>query len=93
MDYPYLFQTSGFARIDDIRAELESQAEWDFAPNQMASNDIQVRAANRFGFYVPFSPEQRALASYLLKRQAGEMISVYAWGLFAQSREPARKYA
>ena len=93
VDYPYLFQTCGFARVDDIRAEIESQADWDFVPSQELSNDIQVKAANRFGFYVPFSPEQRALTSYLIKRRAGEMISVYAWGLFAQSRAPQRQYA
>lgn len=93
VDYPYLFQTCGFARIDDIRAELESQGDWDFVEGQAISNDIQVRAANRFGYYVPFTPEQRALASYLIKRQAGMMISVYAWGLYAETRAPQKQYA
>lgn len=93
VDYPYLFQTCGFSRVDDIRAELESQSDWDWSPSPEITDIIQMRAANSFGFFAPFSPEQKALTAYLKKRQAGQMISTYAWGLFADVSVPERQYA
>ena len=84
MVYPYLFQTCGFANIDAIRAELESQREWDRAESVEDSDQIQRIAALRYGFKAPFSPEQTALAHFLTRAKAGPHISTYAWGLYAQ---------
>ena len=82
--YPYLFQTSGFARIDSIRAELESQSEWDYASNRMESGLHVYKAGYRFGFRPPYSDEQHALINILVHKSAGLHISTYAWGLYAE---------
>lgn len=91
--YPYLFQTSGFQKIDAIRAELESQPHWDFAPSGGHAIHIQDSAAQKYGFTSPFTKEQFALRKVLYVKRAGPKISVYAWGLYAQSYSQAQHYA
>ena len=86
MSYPYLFQTSGFLHIDAIRAELESQGDWDYASNANAKAIIEETAA-KFGFNHPYNPEQLALFRYLRQKRAGLHICTYAWGLYAESQE------
>jgi len=81
-DYTYLFQTCGFSVVDDIRAEIESQSEWDFSKDENIDDTIRM-AARRFGFFEPFTPEQEALAAVLRRHKAGILISTYAWGLYA----------
>ena len=96
VDYPYLFPTCGFRRVDDIRAELESQRDWDFSLSMQEANQHQKSAARRFGFVIPFDEEQIALAIYLCEAKAGPHIATYAWGLYAESlnvSEDSRRYA
>lgn len=85
VDYPYLFPTSGFRRVDDIRAELESQKDWDFSSSIQQAHTNQKAAAARFGFLVPFDEEQIALALYLCESKAGLHMATYAWGLYADT--------
>lgn len=91
--YPYMFQTSGFSAIDRIRAEIESQTHWDYAPTGEASIKFQVAAAKRYGISAPYSKEQFALLKILYVNRAGRNISTYAWGLYAQSCKHAKIYA
>ncbi len=83
-DYPYLFQTSGFPRVDSIRAEIESQKHWDFSGNVSEADRNMQQAALRYGLKAPFSPEQTALANVLTKKKAGLNICTYAWGLYVE---------
>lgn len=91
--YPYMFQTSGFSKIDRIRAEIESQTHWDYAPSGEASIKFQVAAAKRYGISAPYSKEQFALMKILYVNRAGVNISTYAWGLYAQAYEQPKLYA
>ena len=94
VDYPYLFQTSGYDTIDQIRAELESQPEWDWSSSSAEADTVQEMAAQRFGFLKPFNTEQAQLASYLRTKCAGLHMATYAWGLYAQSQtRDHRRYA
>ena len=68
--------------MDDIRAEIESQSEWDYSDDESLDDNIR-NAARRFGFFEPFTPEQEALAAILRDHKAGLMIATYAWGLYA----------
>lgn len=91
--YPYLFQTCGFPEIDDIRAELESQRDWDHVSSESDSRHVQAIAAQKFMSPIPFSKEQKALRDYLVAKRAGLNISTYAWGLYASVTSPQRQYA
>lgn len=96
MNYPYLFQTSGFAVIDKIRAELESQREWDFVKDTDQATSTIETAAARFGFSLPFTDEQSKLSSYLKSKLAGTHMCTYAWGLYAEflgKEMPEKQYA
>ena len=84
--YPYLFQTSGFASVDAVRAELESQSDWDRIADPQMSAATQNTASARFGITPPFSNEELALRAYLIRNNAGPLISTYGWGLLADSR-------
>jgi len=83
--YQFMFQTSGFERVDNIRAEVESQRDWDYVPSFQVGTNIQLGAAARYGFLAPFTEEQKALARYLRQENAGPNISTYAWGLLAEA--------
>lgn len=91
--YPYMFQTSGFSRIDEIRAEIESQPNWDYAPASEVALKIQDEAARKFGVLPPYSKEQFALRKILYVKRAGSNIATYAWGLYSQSSIQSRQYA
>lgn len=93
MTYTYLFQTSGFPAIDDIRAELESQSDWDFAKTTAQAQQYQHEAAIRFGFSAPYSDEEQALGTYLVDKKAGLHISTYAWGLYSSAIKNQKRYA
>ena len=82
-DYPYFFQTCGYSAVDDIRAEIESQPEWDYCNDDEQMDETIRVAARRFGFFEPFTAEQEALAAILRRHKAGLLISTYAWGLYA----------
>ncbi len=83
--YLYNFQTCGFSVVDDIRAEIESQSDWDFSRSIEETEKAIYNAARRFGFFEPFTPEQKALAIYLKNRKVGLKIATYAWGLYAEA--------
>lgn len=91
--YPYLFQTSGFQKIDAIRAELESQPNWDYAQSGSHAIQTQDAAAQKFGYNSPYTKEQFALRKILYVKRAGPKISVYAWGLYAESNKKTQHYA
>ncbi len=91
--YPYLFQTSGFKRVDEIRAELESQQQWDYAKSPSQALRIQDQVAKSLGFQAPYTKEQFALRKILYGKRAGTNIATYAWGLYAQSIEKTKRYA
>ncbi len=93
MAYSYLFQTSGFPLIDDIRAEIESQRDWDYASSSDDALILQRQASTKYGIVPPYTQEQKALASLLKGKRAGRNIATYAWGLYAQARIPTRLYA
>ena len=93
LTYKYLFQTSGYPIIDEIRAELESQSDWDFAQTTAFAQDFQHRAATKFGFSAPYSDEEQALGTYLVDKKAGLHISTYAWGLYASAVNSQKRYA
>ena len=82
--YPYLFQTSGYSHVDAVRAEIDSQKDWDFVADTDLAAGLQNRIASKFGIYPGFTPEQSALRTYLIRKQAGPMISTYAWGLLSE---------
>lgn len=84
-EYTYDFQTSGFPIVDAIRAEIESQSEWDYSGTQDEVELNIFSAARRFGFFEPFDEEQVALNSILRRRNAGLHIATYAWGLYADA--------
>ena len=84
--YHYDFPTSGFEVIDKIRAELEDQAEWDYAKNDDLSNAYCLERAALYGVLAPYNEEQQALTRFLVSRRAGPMISTYAWGIYTTLR-------
>ena len=94
-EYRYLFQTCGFSIIDDIRAEIESQSDWDFSDGEVEAAQNSRQAARRYGFFEPFTPEQEQLSQILTQSQAGPLIAIYAWGLYsdhlAATIEPAAR--
>ena len=98
-EYSYMFQTCGFRAVDDIRAEIESQPEWDYCQNLQEAAQTSRLAARRFGFFEPFSPEQEMLSSILTRLKAGPLIATYAWGLYSDylaesvESETQRRYA
>ncbi|NNC36415.1 MAG: hypothetical protein HKO02_03080 [Hyphomonadaceae bacterium] len=94
--YAYDFQTCGFAIIDDVRAIIESQPEWDFSNSIKAAEANCVVAAKRFGYTRLTSDEHHALVDFLVAKKAGLHIATYAWGTYAdlkakQSTEFANK--
>lgn len=94
VEYPYLFQTCGFATIDAIRAELESQPDWDWSDTVETAEQVQEMAAQRFGFFKPFTAEQQKLVAYLTTKRVGRHMATYAWGLYAESQmAKERQYA
>lgn len=88
-NYPYLFQTSGYPVIDQIRAEIESQGQWDYVATASRALQCQINAAQKFGFFPPYTKEQKSLANFLRSKAAGHNISTYAWGLYAETRKTA----
>ena len=82
-NYQYDFQTCGHAIIDEVRAIVDSQPEWDFAATSKEARANTAAAAKRVGFKRPRSLEQRALILCLGISRAGLHISTYAWGIYA----------
>lgn len=87
--YAYDFQTCGFETIDNVRAIIESQPNWDRSSNIKQAKANNAAAANRFGFKQLLTAEQKALAKFLVDKLAGLHIATYAWGIYAdlQSNE------
>ncbi|MGJ8564903.1 MAG: hypothetical protein ACSHXY_15290 [Alphaproteobacteria bacterium] len=90
--YSYLFQTSGFPVIDAIRAEIESQEQWDYVASASRALHCQITAAQKFGFFPPYTKEQKFLANLLRSKAAGQNISTYAWGLYADTLKTAQNH-
>lgn len=81
--YQYDFQTSGYAVVDKVRSIVEAQREWDFSDTIKTARAHNRNAEKKYGVHLPRSPEQRALARYLISQKAGPQISTYAWGTYA----------
>ena len=81
--YAYDFQTCGFAIIDDVRAIVESQHDWDHSNSIRDAQANNETAAKRFGYDRLTSDEQKALAKFLVDSKAGLHIATYAWGTYA----------
>lgn len=81
--YPYDFQTCGFAIVDDVRAIVESQRDWDFAQSAKDARANCIAAAKRFGINKIVGAELKALSKYLVECRAGLNIATYAWGTYA----------
>ena len=80
--YPYDFNTSGFARVDEVRFLIEDQSEWDYAFSSADLERNNLSAAGRFGFGPNFTPEEIALRDVLIDLKAGSHIMTYAWGMY-----------
>lgn len=81
--YAYDFQTCGFATIDNVRAIVESQRDWDRSDSIETARVNNAAAAKRFGFKGFMTEEQKALAKFLVDQKAGLHISTFAWGTYA----------
>lgn len=82
--YPYEFPTSGFARVDKIRHWLEDQPDWDYAKSETESSQYQDAAMELFHFPIgETDAEHIALNQYLSAAKAGRLMTIYAWGLYA----------
>jgi hypothetical protein len=80
--YQYDFQSCGHAIIDEVRAVVDSQREWDFSASGKQARVNSLAAERRFGIKRPRSAEQRALTKYLIDSRAGLHIATYAWGIY-----------
>lgn len=88
--YSYDFQTCGFAIIDDVRATVESQRDWDFSKSAKDARANCIAAAKRFGISKLMDAELKALAQYLITSRAGLHIATYAWGTYADFKQGAK---
>lgn len=80
--YPYDFQTCGHPLVDQVRAVIDAQPEWDFSTTAKEARTNCAQARRHFGVRRPRSAEQKALDKYLISQRAGLHIATYAWGTY-----------
>lgn len=74
---------SKHARISCVTAIIDDQPDWDYALDSEKALENAMEAAAYFGYRDPLNPEQKALCNFLVKNFAGQKISMYAWGVYA----------
>jgi len=76
---------SGYAAVDAVRKAVEHDSDWDIAESEEKLHFYILRAAQNVERFAPFSREEGALNTYLVKRRAGKRLCDFAWRMFAQS--------
>lgn len=74
---------SKHARLSCVTAIIDDQPDWDHALDNEKALENALEAATYFGYTQPLNTEQKALRDFLVTNLAGQKISMYAWGVYA----------